>query len=237
MPFDVPRIFRHRSAKLIWFCICCAAAWFLFPWVLQAFAKMLISENPRESAGCLVLFAEEPGENSHRCYDAAAAAYREDPRRRILLIEPKPHTLQKYGILPCSTKVSRRELASRGVANAAIQQISGSAPNAWGAARLLGKWLEDHPQAEAIYYGERFQSRTLSCIHRQVLAPEVARRIGIYCLSAPEYDETNWWKTRNGVKAFMFGHLSLIYARFHGEPDHRQSSWDPEEYARGLNKP
>ena len=122
----------------------------------------------------------------------------------------------------------------RGVADSAIRTLDGTASDIWCAARVLGQWLQDHPDAQVEFYEDRFQSRNLSCAAGQVLESSIANRVFYHALPDPRYDETNWWRSRDGVKAFMFAHLSLIYTGFHGEPEEFNPSWNPDDYARDL---
>jgi hypothetical protein len=231
----VSRLLRsRRSVFIVFLAVFCAAIWFCHPWLLQCLAKLAIADNPRPDAEYLVLYADEASASYRRVYDAAAAAYRANPRRTILLIEPRPHILEQYGILPGFSALSRRELGSRGVADSAIRTLDGTASDTWRAARLLGQWLQDHPEGKVEFYVDRFQSRNLCCVAGQVLQPALAKRIFIHPLPDSKYDETDWWKSRDGVKAFMFAHLALIYARFHGEPEEHLPGWNPDDYARTL---
>ena len=50
-----------------------------------------------------------------------------------------------------------------------------------------------------------------------MLSREDAARCGIIALHAGNYDTTNWWCSRSGVKDFMFSWLELIYTRCQGE--------------------
>ena len=49
-----------------------------------------------------------------------------------------------------------------------------------------------------------------------------------------QFDEHNWWRDREGVKAFMFAMLELGYYRWHGERRHTGPRWNPDEYQRQL---
>jgi hypothetical protein len=208
--------------------------WFFHPWLLEGLAKLVIVNNPRSTAGYLALFSPEVRGDYYLNFDAAAAAYREDSHRQILLIKPQPTILEKHGILPGFVEASRRELASRGVEDSAIETIPANAANAWDAARSLGEWLQKNPGAEVVYIGERFENGLLSCIVRQVLRPELAERITYFAMPPLDFDETNWWQNRDGVKTVMFSCLSLLYIRCQGAPDAYRPRWDPDDYARRL---
>jgi hypothetical protein len=228
---------RRRITKLSALGILFATACFFHPWLLQGLAMLVVADNPKSAAPYLVLYNDSVAGDIYRIYDAAAKAYREDPRRRILLIEPRAYTLQRCDILPGFVALSRRELSARGVADSAMEEINGAAPDFWHAVRSLKNWLQNHPETEAVFYCFRFESRYRSYVVRQVLVPDLAGRVSFYAIPALDYDETNWWKSRNGVKDCMFAHLLLLYARFHGEPEDYVSSWNPDEFKREANKP
>jgi hypothetical protein len=231
----IPRpIHRRRIIKFGLPVIFCAAIWLIHPWLLQGLAKLAVADDPRPDAEYLVLYADQAGANYQRFYAAAAESLRANPQRTIILIEPRPHSLEKYGILPSFSAISRRELTSRGVADSAIRTLDGTASDFWRATRLLGQWLQDHPKGKAEFYADRFQGRNLTCAAGQVLEPSLANRVFFHTLPSPQYDESNWWRSRDGVKALMFAHLALIYTRFHGEPEAFSPNWNPDDYAREL---
>jgi hypothetical protein len=227
-------LFRRRVLAFATAFIFCATIWLFHPRLLRGLADFAIADRARPNAECLVLFSDKAGASCQRFYDAASEAHRANPQRIIVIVEPKPHVMEECGILPTFSAESRRALASRGVAESSVQTLDGVASDIWKAMRLLGKWLQDHPEANAEFYVDRFQSGNMSCIAGQVLEPSLAGRVHFYAIPERQFDETNWWKSRDGVKAFMFMYLALAYTRFHGEPESFASTWNPETYAREL---
>ena len=62
------------------------------------------------------------------------------------------------------------------------------------------------------------------------------RRIGVHALVDRRYDETNWWKSRCGVKSLMLGVIELAFAVCRGENYPNSGHWDPDRYERALRQ-
>jgi hypothetical protein len=225
---------RRRVLAFATAIVFCAAIWIFHPRLLRGLADIAITDRACPNAEGIVLYSDKAGASRQRLYDAASESLRANPRRTILIVEPKPHVMEEYGILPMFSAESRRALASRGVAESSLQTLDGAASDVWQAMRLLGNWLQDHPGADAEFYVDRFQSGNMACIAGQVLEPSLAGRVHFHAIPERQFDETNWWKSRDGVKAFMFMYLALAYTRFHGEPEGFASTWNPVTYAREL---
>jgi hypothetical protein len=233
MPTQVSTVHRCKTRRTLLLSslgVFCIIAWLLHSWLLSGLARLAITDNAKPTATYLALYQENVNGSNSRIYDAVAKAYHEDPRRRILILEPREHTLQKYGILPDFVSLSRQELAQRGVADSAMEEVGGAAPDYWRAVRSLKNWLQDQPDAEVVVYCFRFESRYRSYIAGCVLEPEMAARVSFYAMPTLDFDETNWWKCRDGVKDCMFAHLSLLYARFNGETEEYATSWNPDKF-------
>jgi hypothetical protein len=130
----------------------------------------------------------------------------------------------------------RRELARRGVHDAAITTIAGSARDCWEEAGLLGTWLGQHPGEEMTLVCGRFNSGQVRRILDSVLGRQEAARVRIRALADPDYDETNWWRSRRGVKGFMFGWLGLAYAWGEGKDRIAPPRWSVQEYQSLLDE-
>ena len=74
----------------------------------------------------------------------------------------------------------------------------------------------------------QFESGHFRFIVDSVLKPGTAARVGILALPARGRDPTNWWRSRSGVKDFMFFWLQMAYARYGGpnRPVVRRQSLD-----------
>ncbi len=217
------RLSRRRLALLGCAAILALAAAFHAP-LLAAAARLLVVDQAGTPATHLVLLG---GDSRH---DRAAAFVREHPAGRILLIEGVPDTLVEHGILPSALVMDRQALAARGVPDSAVERIGDPAENGWQAMRRLGRWLADHPDAQAAVLCDRFASRRLRTVVDAVLPPDAARRVKIWPLARNDYDETNWWHGRIGARQFVYAWLHLAYQWLRGEPPSRPGTWDPDRY-------
>jgi hypothetical protein len=67
-----------------------------------------------------------------------------------------------------------------------------------------------------------------------VLRPGAVGRVRILGLPSRQYDETNWWKSRIGLRALFCEYVSLLYAWCRGENVPERPVWDPDAYERLL---
>ena len=171
-----------------------------------------------------------------RGYDQAARLYHEDTSRRIILTKPSPSRLAQIGAVSSFDVISWRELAARGVRKDAIVPIDGTWQNPWQEARRIGTWLKERPDAELLLLCDRFNSRRWWYILDKVLEADTAGAVQILALPDRRYNETNWWKSRRGVKDLFYGYVRLAYAWCQGENIPERECWDPDEYERILHK-
>jgi hypothetical protein len=169
--------------------------------------------------------------DGHRQSDVAAGLYRENPSRTIVMVRPVPNRLVRLGILPSDEQIGQAELHRRGVPGVAIEVLDrGSAPLS-----EIRDWLRTHPQKDVIFVCSRFSSRRQSWALAQALEPGELDRVHIYAVPEYEYDETDWWTNRTGVKEFFNNWLGQIYAWL-GCEEEEPESWDPDEYEQELAK-
>jgi len=205
--------------------------------ILRAVARFLIVDEQLPTPDAVWIRTENGliGDGD-RCYDQAARLYREDASRRIILSEPYPIRLVQIGIAPCFQVISRRELGARGVPKDAVAPIDGAWSNPAQEVRRLGGWLREHPHADVLLLCDRFRSRRMRCILNTVLGRDHARAVKILALPDRRYDETNWWRSRCGVKSLFYGYVALTYAWCQGGDAPEPERWDPDDYERVLEQ-
>ncbi len=208
--------------------ITCLGFWYKS--VLQGLAGPLVADPPQPDWNCLVVI------DGDGCYDRAAAGYHENTARRILLIERYRDRCVQIGALRSFDERSRSELKDRGAPDEAVTTIRGQSRTRWDEAHLLGKWLEEHPDARPLILCDRFWSGYTRHILDSSLGPAEAARVEVLGLPDRRYDETNWWKSRCGMKSFVISYLALAYAWYQGEDQVVVEPWDLDEYERVVRQ-
>ncbi len=208
-----------------------ACIWLSHPAMLRAVARALIVDHGQGRLDYVWIRTNDtPFCDGDRCYDHAARLYHEDTSRRILLMEPRASRLVEIGALPHFETVARSQLQARGVPDKAITAIDGEPATIWDEAHLVDAWMQEHPSAEVLLLCDRLESRHRRQVLDTVLEPDHAARLRVLALPDRRYDETNWWKTRRGVKSVFCGYVLLAYAWCQGEDAPEREYWGPDEY-------
>ena len=76
-------------------------------------------------------------------------------------------------------------------------------------------------------------SGRLRYVLNTTLAPAEAKRVRLTRLSQPSTRPNDWWRSRTGVKDFMYAWLELIYARTVGD-DHRPRPEGAAAFQRAI---
>lgn len=197
--------------------------------LLRGLAGLLIADEPDGGATEIVLLRGD------RMHDAAAGRVREGRAVEVLLIAKVPLRHEALGVVPLRTEIDRRALEDRGVSASVIRTLPGQARDDWDAARALHDWLRDHPEAQAAVLCDRFGSRRLRVLLDRVLGPDAAR---VHVMGLPDrrYDETNWWRHKDGLAGWWDGAVALGYVWLAGEGDKPRAKWDLDAYERALHE-
>ncbi len=164
------------------------------------------------------LHGGELGLDGFEALDRAAAWYRETGGT-VLLIVPRASRLVEIGAVPTFEQTCRRELAKRGVPDNKADPIRADARNTWDEARALGDWLNRHPQATVSLACSPFAGGRLRYVFNRVLGRHNGSRVRLAVLSDPTSDATAWWRSRSGVKDFMYAWLDLAYTWCAGDDE------------------
>jgi hypothetical protein len=200
--------------------------------ILEAAASALVvDQTPGDFEYILVLGGHQW---ASEWFDVTAELYREEPSRRVLLVEPAPERAVTLGVLPSYAERSCRVLEARGVPRRAVVLIPGKAPDLRAEVELLRTWLSARPETQVLALSGRFTSRAQRALLDRALPAEDAARVAVCALSTDGCNEGNWWHTRWGARAFMYAWLHLCHTHW-GEGEGRShSDWDPDEYEREL---
>jgi uncharacterized SAM-binding protein YcdF (DUF218 family) len=196
----------------------------LFAWRA---AWILVSEDAAAPAEYVVLMGCELDREG-------ANSFVGDNSAQILLIGKAPRRLESLGIRPARTDEERRFLESCNVNPALIHLLPSEARNDWQQAAVLRQWLQDHPEAHLTVVCHRFDSRRLRIILDRVVGPD-ASRVHIAAPRNRRYDETNWWRVKQGIVDLSNGLLSLSYVTLVGEGDTPDPMYDFDAYERSLH--
>lgn len=196
--------------------------------ILRGLAWCLIVDEPSSAANYVLVV------DGDRCFDVAAQRFREGSVEQVLVQESIPGRLARLGVLPTFEELSRRELAKRGVAADRIALVPGQPESRWEAARVLNAWLQNHPEARVAVLSSQFSSKLKSHVFDRELDHRTRTRLSIVAIRDRRFDESNWWRSKTGIKSFAGDLFSQCYAQLRGEEPKRHVQWDPEEYEEAL---
>lgn len=197
--------------------------------LLRVAAGLLIVDEPQPPAPAYVLVCS----GDRRC-DVAADLYRRRAAEGVLLVEEHPPRLVREGIVPSREALAQRLLADRRVPQDIVTIIPGLARNEWQAARLLAGWIQERPDAHIVVLCDRFDSRRQRHVLAAALRAEQKGMISMRALPDRRFDERNWWKSREGLKAFFKCAVSAAYDYWCAEPAWIPQEWSPDDYERAL---
>ena len=198
--------------------------------ILEGIASVLVADASAPSADVVLILGGD------RSYDKAAELVSGNVQS-VLLPRSRPGRLERLGIYEPWEKIGRRELTAREVPNEKILIIPGEATNGWHRARLIDEWLRSHPGISVIVLTARFGSAAQSYVFDHEIGPTQRSRITFDALADRRYDETNWWRSKTGIKAFFRSSFSLIYTRVRGEEPDWVGKWDPDRYEDAAVRP
>lgn len=196
--------------------------------ILRRAAKSLVVEHPPRKSHWIVVWGGD------RSFERAADYIGRGWAAQVLLIRLAERRLVRLRILPSDVETARRELVGRGVPAASIHIVRGAARHEVEAARRLANWINQHPHATVRVLCARFDSsRKLGILARQ-LGPDGRKRVTFEALPDRRFDETNWWRSRDGLKGFFNAALEAAYIWARGDQVALGPEWDPDAYERGL---
>ena len=90
-------------------------------------------------------------------------------------------------------------------------RVFGSSHDPRQEARSVQTWLGKTSNATTVLLCDRFESRRWRQILDNALEPEYAESVSVHALPDRRYDETNWWRVEDGLKAIVGEYLKLAY--------------------------
>jgi hypothetical protein len=185
--------------------------------ILRLLARPLLAQGTTQQADYYCLRGDELGVDGFEPFEHAAAWHEEAPGRKILLLLPPDSRVVELGAAPSFEQMCRRELDKLRIPSNDLETIRAAAHDVWGEAHAMQAWLQEHPGAGVILACSPPSSGRLRYVLDKVIAPADAARVRLAWLPEPGKGLDNWWRSREGVKAFMYGWLELIYAWAEGD--------------------
>jgi hypothetical protein len=166
-------------------------------------------------------------------FAVASDLFAHDKLQQVLLFEDKGSNLVRFGVLRAGHELAQDALAERGVPHHAIVVIERHV--GLSVFDDLGKWMRQNETARICVFTDQFGTRRTRYLFDLTLTAAQAARVRVVGLRDRRYDETNWWKGPDGVKAFVNSTLDLAHTWCVGREDNsRNERWDPIEYERQL---
>jgi uncharacterized SAM-binding protein YcdF (DUF218 family) len=163
--------------------------------------------------------------------------YRRGRIKKVLLIADRPRRVVQLGVLPPGHEVAKRELAKRGVPPDAIVLIPEPAWSLWEAAERLDSFLTGQPGSTLLVVTNQFGSGIVRWVLDQRLPTSRAARVSVLPLEDRRYNDSNWWRTRRGLKSFMNTWVYFLYTLVAGPDAYpKADTWDPDEYETWLRQ-
>ncbi len=199
----------------------------LHPWILPQVAGWLIVDQPIPSEATTVVLGGGDGQ-----FDRAAELLVDGPCTGVLILHGGPGRLALLGILSTWPELCEREFGLRDVPadRLTVRQIDGQ--HAWDNIRWLDRWMAEHPAEHLVLLTDRFRSGGVARLYRRLLDPAHYARLTIVGLPDRRYDESNWWRSRTGLKALAATLADRLAFSWLGEQPIPPYDPDPDEYER-----
>lgn len=176
--------------------------------MLIASAGFLIVDGPGSPGNVVVVIDE-----GDRRFDYVADRYWNDTDV-VLLYRRRATRLERLGITPMTDETARRELLQRGFSDDRLQSLPESPVGKSKLVTALSLWLAEHPDRSVHLLCDRFNSRTWDLLVRRAEKSRLKERIAIVPLANRHFDETNWWRSKRGTRAFLNAYLTLGFHFF-----------------------
>ncbi len=163
----------------------------------------VVDESPQASDAIVILSDDD--------YDAvrasrAADLFKADWAPRIVA---SGRYLRPYASI---AELMQHDLADRGVGADAVIRLPNRARNTLEEAGAVSAFLSSHGWKKIIIVTSNYHTRRARYIYDHVLAPGTDLRV--VAAPDPAYDPNSWWRTREGLKTFLYESLGYIVARW-----------------------
>jgi hypothetical protein len=179
--------------------------------ILRSLAEILVVEDPPAAAQAVLMISGESR------FDEAVKLHA-DGTKAVFILRSHPGRLERMGILPSAEQLARRALLARGVPEDDLFSLSAEPIANSRVGAVLCDRLREHAKWHIAVLCDRFSTRKWRLLLRRSADPQLAARIHLIALPEHGFDETNWWRSKPGVRAILNGYLRLGFTWWHDGP-------------------
>ncbi len=203
--------------------------------LLRGLADPLIVDQTTDDYDSICILPSLQTPDGDRCYDVAASLFRKNPSAQVLIVVHPPNRIVEAGALASFETISRRELGVRGVPGDSILILRSRWIDDWAAAEALAGRLRERPESSVLLLCAEFHSARVRAVLNDVLDPAAAKRVRVMPLPDRRFDQTNWWKSRRGVRALGMNWLVRLQGWLGGQAAHPPRK-NADDYRRDIIK-
>ena len=181
------------------------ATWLSAPWTLPAAARFLDCSDPPQHTEYILLLG---GDVSLRPF-AAVRLLQNGWAERILIMQ-SVLTSERFNGQPSEQGLTERILLHEGVALAQIVSLPHDVLTTADEAEALAEFLEAHPAATVTVLTSRYHTRRAKLIFGRAVG-ERASQLSFLGTPSDYFDESNWWRTEEGTRAYVLEYVKLAY--------------------------
>jgi hypothetical protein len=167
-----------------------------------------------------------------RYYDRVASLVEGLRQRRVLLVTPPRNRLVEMGVVPPFMAETLHQLDARGLGEESVTVVLRKHDDARPETSLLQEWLKAQPGTRVTVLCDQFGTRHSRLKLDRRLQPTEAMRVSVVALPDPRFDDRDWWRSRAGMRHFLFAWIRLLYALVHDDQSPLRNSLSLEEYQR-----
>ncbi|GAB6165788.1 hypothetical protein JCM19992_17880 [Thermostilla marina] len=241
-----------RRRRVVWGCLVTVAvmatAGVFHASLLRWLVAPLVADPPAPDGVAVIWLRSDNGTspNGDGAVDAAAALWQKNPAAEIIITQAFSSRLVQIGVVPSLETTLRRELMRRGVPGGQVVFLESRPGGLWYETESVCSYLHSRQRdgteapAQVVLIGEEFAGRAATLqLQRAIGAVSKARRDGetalpfefaVWGVRDRRFSPADWWKSRDGVKACMFGWLNLIYSWLQRGPPPEIHRLAPEDF-------
>lgn len=145
----------------------------------------------------------------------AGKLYRDGRAERILLPEVQLPPEVAEGLALPEREETRRILLASAVPPEAIEDLDGEVGSTRDEAKVLAKFLEEHPESRVAVVTNDFHTRRVRMLFRRHVPAQLAERLHFVAAPTNGYGADNWWKLNSGVNTYMTEFAKLCRDSLH----------------------